>query len=101
MILMVGMDFYVLKHKYDLNSWWNHQNLQKKKSSFHGPLMTTHLEIIFWPALPHFSTDFIKKGVKLFRRSYCIKYRAALRNLKHHPFINALAELTENFGFRI
>ena len=38
--------------------------------------------------LLHFSTDFIKKGVKMFI-SYCIQYMAALRlrNLKHHTFI--------------
>ena len=29
----------------------------------------------------------VKKGVKMFRRSYCIQYRAALRNLKHHTSI--------------
>ena len=52
-------------------------------------------KIVFWAALPHFSTNFIKKGDKLFRRSYCIQIRAALRNLNHHTFIAHL--YSQNF----
>ena len=37
------------------------------KNTFHDPLRPPHLENRFWAALPHFSTDFIKKSIKMLR----------------------------------
>ena len=53
------------------------------------PLSDPHLEIVFWPALPHFSTDFIKKG-QIVQEIILHQIQAALKNLKHHPFIDHL-----------
>ena len=43
------------------------------KPFFIRPPFRPHPEIVFWPALSHFLTDFFKKGVKLLRKTYCFK----------------------------
>ena len=60
-----------------------------RKALFMPPL-TPHLEIVFWPALPHFSTDFIKKRCQIVQEIILHQIQAALTNLKHHPFIDDL-----------
>ena len=43
------------------------ENKQTKRNKTFMTPSDPHLEIIFGLALPHFSIDFIKKGVRLFR----------------------------------
>ena len=60
---------------------------KKKKKTFHDPPQTPPQKSFFgWHSLI-FQPISLKKGVKMFRRSYCIKYRTALRNLKHTLFL--------------
>ena len=73
-ILTVRMDLlpailpqiYITRHKNYLNSRWNHQNLQKQTNKQKKVLRKFSwslwpLKYFFCPALPHFSTDLIKK----------------------------------------
>ena len=57
------------------------------RCKFPDPLRTPTSKFVFRAALSNFSSDSFKKGVKMLRRSHCIKCGAALSNLKHHPFL--------------
>ena len=76
----VSPDIKLILKVFEINKIW-------VKPYFFRPHPARGIEIVFWPALSHFLAKFLKKGIKLLRKTHRFKKDMYLIFLKHHPCI--------------
>ena len=70
-----------------------------QKSTFHGPLLTPHLEIVFWLALPHSSTDFIKKRCQIVQEIILYQIQGSPKEFETSPIYKCIGRINWKFWF--